>query len=99
MNLQKTAVIAVCAIVVTCAQRAPAQSLDGTWEITTVVDNGRVVESTEVMLNYAADGRVVIRGPQVELLVPMTYQRKTLPFIIDGSKSPMTFDLAGAEKT
>jgi uncharacterized protein (TIGR03067 family) len=78
---------------------ADAQSLDGTWEITAVIDNGRVVEPTEVMLNYAADGRVVIRGQQVELIVPMTYQRKRLPFLVDNSKSPMTFDLAGAEKT
>jgi uncharacterized protein (TIGR03067 family) len=78
---------------------AHAQSLDGTWEITAVIDNGRVIEPTEVMMNYAADGRVVIRGQQVELVVPMTYQRKRLPFLVDGSKSPMTFDLAGAEKT
>jgi uncharacterized protein (TIGR03067 family) len=78
---------------------AQAQSLDGTWEITAVIDNGRVVEPTEVLLNYAADGRVVIRGQQVELVVPMTFQRKRLPFIVDGAKSPMTFDLAGAEKT
>ncbi len=76
-----------------------AQSLDGTWEITAVIDNGRVVEPSEVMLNYAADGRVVIRGQQVELIVPMTYQRKRLPFLVDNTKSPMTFDLAGAEKT
>jgi uncharacterized protein (TIGR03067 family) len=75
------------------------QSLDGTWEITAVIDNGRVVEPTEVLLSYAADGRVVIRGQQVELVVPMTYQRKRLPFLVDGTKSPMTFDLAGAEKT
>ncbi len=64
-----------------------------------MIDNGRVVEPTEVLLNYAADGRVVIRGQQVELLVPMTYQRKVLPFVVDATKSPMTFDLAGAEKT
>jgi uncharacterized protein (TIGR03067 family) len=76
-----------------------AQSLDGTWEITAVIDNGRVVDPTEVLMNYAADGRVVIRGQQVELVVPMTYQRKRLPFIVDGNKSPMTFDMAGAEKT
>ena len=80
-------------------RRAEAQSLDGTWEITTVIDNGRVVEPTEVLLNYAADGRVVIRGQQVELVVPMTFQRKRLPFVVDNTKSPMTFDLAGAEKT
>src|SRR5436190_21063528 len=75
------------------------QSLDGVWEITAVIDNGRVVEPTEVLMNYAADGRVVIRGQQVELVVPMTYQRKQLPFLVDGTKSPMTFDMAGAEKT
>jgi uncharacterized protein (TIGR03067 family) len=78
---------------------AQAPSLDGTWEITTVIDNGRVIEPTEVMLNYAADGRVVIRGQQVELVVPVTYQRKRLPFVVDNTKSPMTVDLAGAEKT
>ena len=76
-----------------------AQSLDGTWEITAVIDDGRVVEPTNVLLNYAADGRVVIRGQTVELVVPMTFQRKQLPFVVDNSKSPMTVDLAGAEKT
>lgn len=76
-----------------------AQSLDGTWEITAVIDDGRVVEPTEVLLNYAADGRVVIRGQTVELVVPMTFQRKQLPFVVDSTKSPMTFDLAGAQKT
>lgn len=76
-----------------------AQSLDGTWEITAVIDDGRVVEPTEVLLNYAADGRVVIRGQSVELVVPMTFQRKQLPFMVDDSKSPMTVDLAGVQKT
>jgi uncharacterized protein (TIGR03067 family) len=76
-----------------------AQSLDGTWEISAVIDNGRVVEPTDVLLNYAADGRVIIRGQTVELVVPMTFQRKRLPFVVDDSKSPMAVDLAGAEKT
>jgi uncharacterized protein (TIGR03067 family) len=78
---------------------AEAQSLDGTWEISTVIDDGRVVEPTDVLLNYAADGRVVIRGQSVELVVPMTFQRKQLPFVVDDTKSPMTVDLAGAQKT
>lgn len=76
-----------------------AQSLDGTWEITQVIDNGRVVDANEVLLNYAADGRVVIQGQQVEMLVPATFQRKRLPFVVDTTQSPMTFDMAGAEKT
>lgn len=75
------------------------QSLDGTWEISQVLDNGRIVDANEVLLNYAADGRVVIQGQQVELLVPSTFQRKRLPFVVDSTQSPMTFDMAGAEKT
>jgi uncharacterized protein (TIGR03067 family) len=99
MNHAKGIVVAALLLLVTSGMRATAQSLDGVWEITAVIDNGRVVEPTEVLMNYAADGRVVIRGQQVELLVPGTYQRKQLPFMVDGSKSPMTFDMAGAEKT
>lgn len=78
---------------------AAAQSLDGTWEIAQVIDNGRVVDPAEVLRTYAADGRVVIRGQQVELVVPGIFQRKTMPFAVDASRSPMTFDMAGAEKT
>lgn len=89
----------VLAIGMMAGKTATAQSLDGTWEITTVIDDGRVIEPTDVLLNYAADGRVVIRGQSVELVVPMTYQRKQLPFMVDDSKSPMTVDLAGAQKT
>lgn len=86
-------------ILAALAACAKAQSLDGTWEIAQVIDNGRVVDPTEVLRTYAADGRVVIRGQQVELIVPGVYQRKTMPFAVDASRSPMTFDMAGAEKT
>jgi uncharacterized protein (TIGR03067 family) len=81
------------------ANVANSQSLDGTWEITAVIDNGRVIDPSDVSMYYAVDGRVVVRGQQVELVVPMTFQRKQLPFIVDPTKSPMTFDLAGAERT
>jgi uncharacterized protein (TIGR03067 family) len=101
MNLHARCIIFASTVIVgnIVAQCASAQSLDGTWEITAVIDDGRVVEPTNVLLAYAADGRVVIRGQTVELIVPMTYQRKRLPFVVDSSKSPMTVDLAGAEKT
>ncbi len=99
MNLTKTFTLAMFVLLAASSLRAAAQSLDGVWEITAVIDNGRVVEPTEVLMNYAADGRVVIRGQQVELVVPMTFQRKQLPFMVDSTKSPMTFDMAGAEKT
>jgi uncharacterized protein (TIGR03067 family) len=83
----------------TIAPPAAAQSLDGTWEITAVIDDGRVVEPANVMLNYAANGRVVISGQQVMLITPMTFQQKRLPFVVDDTKSPMTFELAGSDKT
>jgi uncharacterized protein (TIGR03067 family) len=93
---------ALCGVLVAVfglATFAHAQSLDGTWEIVSVIDNGRVVTPADVQLNYAADSRVVITGQQVELVVPMTYQHKKLPFAVDTSQSPMAFDLAGTEKT
>lgn len=78
---------------------AQAQSLDGVWEISSVVDNGRVVSPTEIRTSYAADGRVTINGQVAEFVVPMTYQRKKLPFAVDATRSPARLDLAGAEKT
>ncbi|MEX2308406.1 MAG: hypothetical protein WD738_12470 [Pirellulales bacterium] len=90
----------ICLLVsISFAPQVEGQTLDGTWEITAVIDDGRVVEPTEVLLNYAADGRVIIRGQSVELVVPMTFQRKQLPFVVDDTKSPMAVDLAGAQKT
>jgi hypothetical protein len=63
------AILAVGQLTLSAIPLASAQSLDGTWEITAVIDDGRVVEPTSVLLNYAADGRVVIRGQTVELVV------------------------------
>ena len=64
-----------------------------------MIDNGRVVTPTEIRTNYAADGRVTINGQVAQFIVPMTYQRKQLPFAVDVTKSPARLDLAGAEKT
>lgn len=85
--------------VASLAAFAQAQSLDGVWEITAVIDNGRVVSPADVRTNYAADGRVTINGQVAQFILPMTYQRKQLPFAVDVSRSPARLDLAGAEKT
>jgi len=78
---------------------ARAQSLDGVWEITAVIDNGQVISPNDVRSNYAADGHVTINGQVAQLVMPMTYQRRQLPFAVDTSRSPARLDLAGAEKT
>jgi uncharacterized protein (TIGR03067 family) len=98
MKLQFKLVMFVCWGVFSAAT-AGAQSLDGVWEVTAVIDNGRVVPPNEVTSNYAADGHVVINGQTAQLLMPNTYQRKQLPFAVDTSRSPARLDLAGAEKT
>jgi uncharacterized protein (TIGR03067 family) len=81
------------------AATAAAQSLDGVWEISSVIDNGRMVTPTEIRTNYAADGRVTINGQVAQFILPNTFQRKQLPFAVDVTKSPARLDLAGAEKT
>ena len=87
------------ALAVSFAATAAAQSLDGVWEISSVIDNGRMVTPAEIRTNYAADGRVTINGQVAQFILPMTYQRKQLPFAVDVTKSPARLDLAGAEKT
>jgi uncharacterized protein (TIGR03067 family) len=96
MSFQRTMLFVFAAV---AAANATAQSLDGVWEITAVIDDGRVVSPSDIRTNYAADGRVSINGQVAQLIVPMTFQRKQLPFAVDTSRSPARLDLAGAEKT
>ena len=100
MNCRHFAAFVLVGIVSLGAGRtAGAQALDGTWEITSVTDNGRMMSPGEIKANYAADGRVKITGQMAEFILPMTYQKKQLPFAVDMSKSPVRLDLAGADRT
>jgi uncharacterized protein (TIGR03067 family) len=64
-----------------------------------VIDDGRVIDPANIRLMYSADGRVTISGQTVQLIVPLTYQRKQLPFVADPTSSPAQFNIAGTEKT
>ncbi len=97
--LRLCACFAVGLWVAQASRHAHAQSLDGTWEISSVVDDGRVIDPANIRLMYAADGRVTISGQTVQLIVPLTYQRKQLPFVADPSSNPPQFNIAGTEKT
>jgi hypothetical protein len=62
-HLLRICVCVALGVVVACVSRdARAQSLDGTWEISSVVDDGRVIDPANIRLMYAADGRVTISG-------------------------------------
>jgi uncharacterized protein (TIGR03067 family) len=96
----RAAAYIIAAIVATYSGKtASAQSLDGTWEISGVIDDGRVIDPANIRLMYAADGRVTISGQTVQLIVPTTFQRKQLPFVAETSSSPAQFNIAGTEKT
>lgn len=75
-------------------QPAWSQSLEGVWEITTLIDNGRVIEPAVVQRDYVADGKLMIRGPQAQLLMPTTRQLRQIPFAVDAKQSPPTVNVA-----
>jgi uncharacterized protein (TIGR03067 family) len=71
-----------------------SQSLDGVWEITSLVDNGRVIDPAVVQRDYVADGKLMIRGSQAQLLMPTTRQLRQVPFAVDVKQSPPTINVA-----
>ncbi len=77
-----------------CLQPAWSQSLDGVWEITTLIDNGRVIEPAIVQRDYVADGKLMIRGPQAQLLMPTTRQLRQIPLAVDAKQSPPKINVA-----
>jgi uncharacterized protein (TIGR03067 family) len=73
--------------------------LDGTWQITAMIDDGDVVSAATVRDKYAKDGRLTISGQSITVARPGTGEKKTLLFISDPKANPPTLDLAGSDKT
>jgi len=80
------------------AQQSDADKLQGTWEITALVDDGVLLSDELLRSRYAQDGRFIISGQTISFVAPNTSQKRTLLFVSDEKTSPKTFDLAGAEK-
>ena len=74
-----------------------ASSLDGTWEIVSVIDDGKLVPLEVVKQTMIKDARLVING-QIAALTRPDGKFHSLAFVTDASASPRTIDLAGATK-
>ncbi|MBX3432230.1 MAG: hypothetical protein KF847_02665 [Pirellulales bacterium] len=73
---------------------ARGQSLDGTWEISMIVANGRVLTADEIRRGYAADGRITIAGQTARLAVPYGSSSREIPLRVDWTRTPATIDVA-----
>ena len=80
-------------------QRTDVETLQGTWEITALIDDGALVPEDLLKERYARDARFTVSGQSISFSKPGSLVKRTLLFVTDEKASPKTFDLAGAEKT
>src|SRR5262249_26530963 len=73
--------------------------LDGTWEITAMIEDGALVSADTIKNKYAHDGRVIISGQTLQFEVPGTGQKRSVLFVADSKARPKTIDLGGTDKT
>lgn len=76
------------------AAAKPGESLDGTWELVSVIEDGKAVPLDIVKGTMIKDARVVISGPTAALVRP-DGKLRTLAFVTDPKASPKTVDIAG----
>jgi uncharacterized protein (TIGR03067 family) len=76
-----------------------AESLDGTWQVSTVIDDGQLINLNVVRDSFVKDGRLTIKNNVVNLTRPGRTIPREVAFVLDPTKSPKTIDLAGAENT
>jgi uncharacterized protein (TIGR03067 family) len=77
---------------------ADGGKLDGTWQITAMIEDGEVVAPATVRDKLAKDGRLTISGQSITVARPGTGEKKTILFVTDPKANPPTLDLAGADK-
>jgi uncharacterized protein (TIGR03067 family) len=75
-----------------------ATPLEGNWQVIELIEEGRLVPQAEIRTQLIKDALVTVRGPILSFTLPTTNVTRALPFVVDGSKSPATLDIAGAEK-
>ncbi len=76
------------------AAAQPAESLDGTWELVSVIDDGKLIPLELVKQTMIKDARVVIKGPTAVVVRP-DGKIRTMAFVTDAKATPKTVDVAG----
>ncbi|MFO0809205.1 MAG: lipocalin family protein [Gemmataceae bacterium] len=93
--------VRICFAIMCClvaVGRASAGSLDGTWEITSLIEDGAVIAPAAIKETLAKSGMLVIAGQTIALTRPNTSEKRTILFVINDKVNPPTIDLAGADK-
>lgn len=73
---------------------ALGDTLDGVWDITMIVADGRVLDPAAIRQSYSADGRLTVSGQTASLVMPGSLQTRQMPLRIDASQAPATVDVA-----
>src|SRR5688572_16219046 len=76
-----------------------ASQLDGKWEIVACIDDGKVVPPKQVNDQFLHNRQLTIQGQTIQITQPGGARTRNLAFVVDPTRNPATFDLAGAEKT
>lgn len=75
----------------------PTESLDGTWELVSVIEDGTILPLDLVKQTLIQDAKVIIQG-QLAAITRPDGKAHTLAFVLDSTATPKTIDLAGNEK-
>ncbi len=75
--------------------QADPESLDGTWELVSVIEDGKVVPLDIIKQTMIKDARVIIKGAVVAVTRPND-RVQTLAFVTNSKGNPKTIDIAGA---
>jgi uncharacterized protein (TIGR03067 family) len=80
----------------TPAVAAPMASdaLDGTWELLSVIEDGKVIPLDTVRQTMIKDARIVVNGQLASLIRP-DGKIRTMAFVTNAKVSPKTIDIAG----
>ncbi|QDU18769.1 TIGR03067 domain-containing protein [Urbifossiella limnaea] len=76
-------------------QPAAPDNLDGTWELVSVIEGGKLMSVDTVKQTTIKDGRVTFSGNVMQFTRPNGAAR-VVAFVTDPKASPRTIDLAGA---
>lgn len=73
-------------------------SLNGTWQIISAIDDGQLMTQQLLRDQFVKDGRLTIKGNLMTLTRPGQPNAREVAFVTDGTKSPKTIDLAGTDR-
>jgi uncharacterized protein (TIGR03067 family) len=76
----------------------PARSLNGTWEITALIDDGELLTPATLKATLVGDARLMIDGPVIRFARPGGGEERKLAFVCDPGTNPKRIDIAGSQR-